>query len=151
MSPQVWGPSIWTLFHTFAEKINESDYSKIGLELYGYIRQICGYLPCPECSQHATRFLASVKTDNVRTKDGLIKILYIFHNVVNTKKKKPLYPFENLDIYKSKNIVYVFNNFINSYKTSTGNMKLITDSFQRQMILKNFRKWFLKNFNSFNR
>lgn len=150
MTPQVWGPPIWTLFHTFAEKIKESEYSRIGLELYGYIRQICGYLPCPECSQHATRFLSSVKIDNVRTKDGLIKIMYVFHNVVNARKKKPIFPFENLDAYKNKNVVPVFNNFVNSYRTSTGNMKLITDSFQRQMILNNFRKWFLTNYRSFN-
>jgi hypothetical protein len=63
MSPQVWGPPIWILFHTLAEKINESDYSRIGLELYGYIRQICNYLPCPDCSQHATRFLSTVKIE----------------------------------------------------------------------------------------
>lgn len=150
MTPEIWGPPIWTLFHTLAEKINEPDYSKIGLELYGFIRQICNYLPCPECSQHATRFLANIKIENVKTKEGLRKILYIFHNAVNVRKKKPLYNFENLNIYKSKNIIYVFNRFISFYKTSTGNMNLITDSFQRQLTLKNFKKWFLNNFKSFN-
>lgn len=150
MKPEVWGPPIWTLFHTLAEKINESHYSTIGLELYGYIKKICGYLPCPECSQHATRFLASIKLENVNTKDGLRKILYIFHNVVNVRKKKSLFLFEKLNDYKNKNIIQVFNRFISHYKTSTGNMKLITDSFQRQMIIKNFRKWFLTNYKSFN-
>jgi hypothetical protein len=149
MKPEIWGPPIWTLFHTLVEKINETDYSIIGLELFGYIKKICNYLPCPECSQHATRFLASVKLENVKTKDDLRKILYIFHNVVNKRKNKSLFNFENLNNYKNKNIIQVFNRFINHYKTPTGNMKLITDSFQRQFIIKNFRKWFLTNYKRF--
>jgi hypothetical protein len=149
MKPEIWGPAIWNLFHTLAEKINESDYDKIGIELYNYIKQICYYLPCPDCSQHAKRFLSGVKIENISTKEGLKKLLYIFHNVVNSRKKKNLYSFENLENYKSKNIIQIFNKFIHCYKSSTGNMKLITDSFQRQMILTNFKKWFLTNYKSF--
>jgi formylmethanofuran dehydrogenase subunit E-like metal-binding protein len=147
MSPEKWGPPIWTLFHTLIEKVNENDKIIIQ-ELFYHIKRICRYLPCPECSQHATRFLDNIKADNIKTKEGLRNTMYIFHNVVNVRKKKPLYKFENISNNKDRNIINVFNNFIFYYKT-TGNMKLIADSFQRQLITQNFRNWFLKNFNSF--
>jgi uncharacterized protein YvpB len=149
MKPEVWGPAIWTLFHTLIEKINEDEYKIIGIELYNFISQICNFLPCPECAKHASRFLSSVKLESVKTKEGLRKIIYILHNAVNLQKQKKLYNYDDLEIYKTKNIIVVYNNFIKCFKSSTGNMKLINDGFQRQMIAKNFRKWFLKNFKSF--
>lgn len=149
MKPEQWGPPIWTLFHTLIEKINDDNYSKIGQELFGFIKQICNYLPCPECARHATRFLSEVKSETVRDKEGLRKIIFVLHQNVNMRKQKKLFAYDNLENYKSKNIINVFNNFINSFKSTTGNMKLLTEGFQRQIIAKNFRKWFLKNFNSF--
>jgi hypothetical protein len=149
MKPELWGPPIWNLFHTLIEKISEDDYRMIGLELYGFIKQICNYLPCPECASHATRFLSGVKIETVSNKEGLRKILFILHQNVNMRKQKKSFAYNDLEIYKSKNIINVFNNFVNSFKSTTGNMKLLTDGFQRQMIIKDFRKWFLKNFKSF--
>ena len=149
MKPELWGPPIWNLFHTLTEKISEDDYRLIGLELYGFIKQICNYLPCPECANHATRFLSGVKIETVSNKEGLRKIIFILHQNVNMRKQKKSFAYNDLEIYKSKNIINVFNNFVNSFKSTTGNMKLLTDGFQRQMIVKDFRKWFLKNFKSF--
>jgi hypothetical protein len=117
--------------------------------LFGFIKQICNYLPCPECANHATRFLSGVKTETVNNKESLRKIIFILHQNVNMRKQKKSFAYNDLEIYKSKNIINVFNNFVNSYKSTTGNMKLLTDGFQRQMIVKEFRKWFLKNFKSF--
>jgi len=149
MKPEQWGPPIWTLFHTLIEKINDDNYSKIGQELFGFIKQICNYLPCPECAGHATRFLSGLKSETVRDKEGLRKIIFVLHQNVNMRKQKRSFAYDDLESYKSKNIINVFNNFINSFKSTTGNMKLLTEGFQRQIIAKNFRKWFLKNFNSF--
>ena len=53
----VWGPPIWTLFHTLAAKIHEDKFNEIGGQLIMFIRKISRYLPCPDCSQHATNFL----------------------------------------------------------------------------------------------
>jgi hypothetical protein len=151
MSPEKWGPPIWTLFHTLIERLNENDFHKnnVGLDLFFFIKRICRYLPCPECSQHASRFLDSVKSESIKSKNDLKKIIYVFHNVVNVRKKKPLYKFEDVASYQNKNLVHIFNRFIQHYKTQ-GNMNLISDSFQRQMITKNFRVWFIKNFHLFN-
>lgn len=149
MKPEQWGPPIWTLFHTLTEKINEESYSNIGLELFGFIKQICNYLPCPECAGHATRFLSGVKLETVSTKEGLRKIIFVLHQNVNMRKMKKSFAYDDLVTYKSRNIINVVNNFINCFKSTTGNMKLLTEGFQRQIIIKNFRKWFLKNFKYF--
>jgi hypothetical protein len=150
MKPEEWGPGIWNLFHSLIEKINETDYSIIGLELFSYIKQICNNLPCPQCSMHATKFLSSVKYETINSKDGLKKIIYILHNAVNVRKQKKTFNYDNLEMYKRMNIIQVFNRFLFCFNSTKGNMKLLTDSFQRQIITKQFRKWFLKNINKFN-
>ena len=61
MSPAQWGPPTWILLHAIAEKINESFFPDISVQLFQIISQICKNLPCPECAAHATQFLNSVK------------------------------------------------------------------------------------------
>ena len=67
--PEVWGPAVWTLFHTLAEKINPVAYQQIGGSLFGIIVQICRVLPCPECSRDASDFLAKVNFSTLKTKE----------------------------------------------------------------------------------
>jgi hypothetical protein len=148
MSINQWGPVTWDLFHTLASKINETDYTTIGLELFAHIKNICGYLPCPECSQHARTNLGSVIIDKLKTKEDLINVLYIFHNSVNKRKNKPLYNFSELEKYKNMNVFNVCNKFFSNYKTP-GNMRLIAESFQRKLIVERFIAWMKINYKSF--
>ena len=146
--PEIWGPPTWTLLHTFAEKINENDYNKLIPQMFGLIKRVCSYLPCPDCSQHATQFLAKIKPEQIATKNDLKNTLYLFHNMVNARRKKPLYNYSNMNVYQNLNIVNVFNKFVSVYNTK-GNMKLLTESFQRSLIVKDLRKWIIYNINSF--
>ena len=146
--PNIWGPPIWTFFHVLAEKINEKMYPSYRIQLLNIIKTICSALPCPECSQDASMFLAKIKLQTLNTKDDFKNMLYFFHNYVNTKKRKPLYKFSDLAIYKKYNIIYVFNRFISVYHTR-GNMKLLAESFQRQNIVKSIRGWFTTNIFAF--
>ena len=149
MSMVNWGPSTWTLFHTLIEKLTDDGFNKIGITLFTYIRRICRNLPCPDCSQHATQFLSRINIDNIKSKKDLKDTIYIFHNVVNKRKNKPMYNINNLEqIYKTKNTIEVYNNFITHYKT-TGNMRLLADSFQRQLLVKEFKKWIMHNIHFF--
>jgi hypothetical protein len=143
--PEVWGPPIWTLFHTLIEKINEKYHHIIYQQLFNIIKQICNYLPCPECSTDAVVFLSKIKIQTLNTKVGFKNMMYLFHNYVNKKKHKPLFNYANINIYKGRNLVHVIKNFLNVYNTK-GNMKLLTQSFQRQMVINNFRKWIADNF-----
>ena len=108
-APSIWGPPTWTLLHTMAEKINEDDFNKLLPQMFGLIKRICMYLPCPDCSEHATIFLAKLKPEQISTKIDFKNMLYLFHNMVNAKKKKPLYNYANMSIYQNLNIVNVFN------------------------------------------
>jgi hypothetical protein len=146
--PEIWGPAIWSLFHTLAVNINETTFLTIHIQLFNHIRNICSYLPCPECSKDATKFLAKLNINNIKTKIDFINTFYIFHNFVNKKKHKPLFNYANMNNYTNNNLVKVINNFINNYKTK-GNMKLLNESFQRQIIVKNFKQWFITNIKAF--
>jgi hypothetical protein len=68
--------------------------------------------------------------------------------MVNAKKRKPLFNYGNISIYQNLNIANVFNNFVSVYNTK-GNMKLLTESFQRSLIVKDLRRWLMANHDSF--
>lgn len=148
MSLSIWGPPTWMLFHIMAEKINPDNFNQLFHPLMTFIRRICSALPCPECSQDASRFLSQVNYSTIKNKDDLKGMLYIFHNSVNRRKQKALYQFSNLAVYTNGNIVNAFNNFVAVYQTR-GNMKLLAESFQRKIIITDFRKWLMANINFF--
>jgi hypothetical protein len=146
--PEVWGPPVWTFFHVLAEKVNENAYPIIKNQLFIIIQKICGFLPCPECSQHATGFLGKVRINDLRSKTDFKNMLFFFHNYVNSKKRKRVYNYSDLEVYKRYNIIYSFNNFIRVYHTK-GNMKQLSESFQRQFVINDVRRWLTKNIRAF--
>ena len=141
--PEVWGPAVWTLFHTLAEKINPDAYPYVIQSMFAMFVRICAVLPCPECSRDASGFLAKIKLSDYKTKDDFKNMLYLFHNWVNAKKRKPLFNYANMNKYADKNLILVINDFIAKYNTK-GNMKLLAESFQRSFVLKDFVNWFKK-------
>jgi len=147
-SPEVWGPATWNLFHTLAENINEQSYYRLYQQLFIQFQKICRYLPCPECSNDATFFLAKIKINNYKNKSDFKKLFYLFHNYVNAKKRKQLFNFLNINIYKNFRIINVINKFISTYNTK-GNMRLLNESFQRQFVIKDFKNWFVSNITAF--
>lgn len=145
MSPNKWGPPIWSFFHTLAENIDANNFQRIFPPLFNFIFRICRVLPCPDCSQHAVHFLSKINPNGVRNKEDFRNIMCIFHNVVNRRKNKPPFNPANLtNIYGNKNIIIEYNNFVNVFHTK-GNMRLLAETFQRRLVLIDFRKWFLNN------
>ncbi len=142
--PEVWGPAIWTLFHSLAEKINENAYPYLINSMFFIIVKICRFLPCPECSRDASGFLARIKISDYKTKEQFKNMLYLFHNWVNAKKRKRLFNYAYMNKYSQVNIINVVNNFISKYNTK-GNMKLLAESFQRNFVIKDFISWFKTN------
>jgi hypothetical protein len=146
--PEVWGPAVWRLFHTLSERINENAYNILAPQLFTLFVRICKFLPCPECSTDASNFLAKIKPSNIRNKTEFKNTFYLFHNYVNAKKRKPLFNYGYINIYNQYKIIDVVNNFISNYHTK-GNMKLLTESFQRKLIIADFKKWFSYSINAF--
>lgn len=148
MSPATWGPAIWIFLHTMAAKIKEDKYSAVAPQLFLFIQKICSNLPCPDCAAHARSFLSKIVFSRVATKLDLIRLLFIFHNSVNRRLKKPVFPIDNIDRYSKYSLVIAYNHFIGAFSTK-GNMKLLADSFQRKLITQELRKWFLANIQNF--
>jgi len=67
---------------------------------------------------------------------------------VNYRKKKPAFNQILLNKYEKMNVITAYNNFVSVYHTK-GNMKLLAESFQRKLILKDFRQWFMNNISNF--
>jgi len=138
--PEVWGPPVWSLFHTLAERMNDNMYHMIAPQLFQQIVEICKYLPCPACAKDATHFLGKVKFKDIKNKTEFKNLIYLFHNYVNAKKHKPLFNHANINMYKHFKLGATINKFIIAYSTK-GNMNLIGESFRRDMVLKNFKQW----------
>jgi hypothetical protein len=149
MGKSQWGPPIWTFFHVLAENIKEEHFISLGPQMISQIIQISYNLPCPECAQHAKMFWSKTKLETIKTKDDLKNVLYVFHNSVNKRNRKQMFPYDSLSIYQNKNIISVFNNFIANFNTH-GNMKLLTDSFHRKRLISSLRKWMIQNISKFN-
>lgn len=144
-----WGPQTWVFFHTMAEKIKDECYEEIGPQLFMQIKSICRFLPCPECSQHATAFLSKVPPSTITTKEDFKQMLWFFHNVVNKKISKHLYENRILENYKNLNTLKAYCDFIKVYNTK-GNMNLMAESFQRALVTKELSAWLKKNHLAFN-
>ena len=148
MSPSYWGPSTWLFIHTLASKIKEDSFPLIGPNLIMIMVKICNNLPCPECSQHAKSFWANVKTSNIKTKTDLINLIFVFHNTVNKRKQLPMFRYENIGYYNTKNVINTYNNFARNFNTK-GNMNMINESFHRNMMLSSLRNWMVTNMSHF--
>ena len=141
--PEIWGPATWTLFHTLAEHMNDES---IIPQLFNNIKQICMFLPCPECSKDASIMLNQIDINKIKTKQSFIDLLFVFHNMVNKKKhKRVLGNYAEIQTrYETQDLLVVFNTFLAAYNT-TGNFKLMAEEGQRKLIRSSFGKWLFEN------
>jgi hypothetical protein len=149
MSPSQWGPPVWDLLHTIAEKINENCFPDTSLQLFQIITQICKNLPCPDCTSHAGEFLKTVKMHTIQTKQDFKMMLFVFHNMVNARKKKPIFEVANLDKYAKNNLHTCFITFVAEYTKRQGNFKLMSDTSNRKRIAQSIGIWFNQNYSKF--
>jgi hypothetical protein len=146
----IWGQPIWFLFHTLAEKIKPEFFPTIIKELLNNIYIICTNLPCPLCATHAKEYMDKINFNSIRTKDDLKKMLFDFHNVVNSRKGYPIFTKQELDDkYLNANTIKIIQNFMVHFKDKHRSPKLIADDLMRQRIAVNLQKWFEKNITAF--
>ena len=141
----IWGQPIWLLFHTLAEKVDETKFHDIRKELLRIVYTISINLPCPTCAEHAKTYLDGVNFNVIQTKGDLKRFMFQFHNNVNERKGFPIFPMSELDNKYSKantrNIIY---NFLNSFNKKNKSIRLLADDLQRQRIIKMLNEWFNK-------
>ena len=149
-APEIWGPPTWTLLHTLAEKIHEDDFKKLIPQMFGLIKRVCAYLPCPDCSAHAAIFLNKVKMNTIQTKQDFKMMLFVFHNTVNKRKLKPINDVSGLEKYATNNLQEVFTQFVKEYSKSQGSFRLMADTSVRRRIVQSTYEWFKVNHGKFN-
>jgi len=149
MSLSKWGPPIWTFFHVLSEKLKEDCFDSEKSNILNFIVQICKTLPCPTCSAHASDILRRLQFENIRNKQDLKNVVFLFHNIVNKNKNKTLFNYTDLDTqYAPYKLLDTYNNFISVYQTR-GNLSLLSDSFQRTQIIGKLKTWIQTHINSF--
>lgn len=145
----LWGEPTWLLFHTLAEKIKETEFTRLRQELLGFILKICNNLPCPTCAQHATQYMNSVNFNNIQTKEQLKLFLFAFHNSINKRKDYELFHVNGLSKYNDAVTLNIIRNFFYHFSKRTYNVRMAVDNMHRQKMLKEFQTWLENNAYSF--
>ena len=145
-----WGAPTWALFHTIPEKLSNKKFVENKTSIIQLITTICNNLPCPSCSQHATQYMRKVNFNAIHTVEDLKKMLYIFHNSVNERKKYAEFPYDGLsDKYANLDFNQVVNKFMFHFQQKVYAMNLIAQQISRQKQVVTVKKWFLDNMHLF--
>ena len=144
-----WGKPIWTFFHVTAEKIKPEYFNIVIKEYLQNIVLICGVLPCPICSQHASEYMRAINFNNIRTKDDLINLFFTFHNVVNVRKGYPVLAKNNMPAYDQMNTVFAVKQFMTAFEDKSRAMKLMADDMARMRIAEKLKFWINSNIQYF--
>ena len=135
MSKELWGNTVWYLYHSIAEQIKEDEFSNNKNSIIEIIKLVCNVLPCPDCSKHATDILKNINFTNMTNKEELKIFLFNFHNDVNKRLNKPQFNKDNLNMYKKANFRIIVNNFNNIFSQNSNIPQLMSVSFRRQKTL----------------
>lgn len=136
MNSKYWGTITWIFFHTLAEKIKDENFENNKQLFINIIINTCNHLPCPECSEHATKVLSQSYLNNIKTKKHFVEFLRQFHNIVNIKtNKKELTSEEIMDLYKNNNLSLILINLIRTYKSIKTSERLMMYNFYRDKFL----------------
>ncbi len=145
-----WGTSIWLLFHTLAHKIKDEYYDSKSNELFTIIKSISANLPCPICSEHATKYLGSINHLSLKKKEDMKLMLFQFHNSVNERKGHNNFALAELESkYNNAVTLEIINNFIISFSKKSRNIQLIANEMSKKRVLTNVINWLRDNIHIF--
>lgn len=147
----LWGPAIWYMLHTTAEKIKEESFKSLKGVLLKHIYSICSNLPCPTCSTHAVQYLKKVDLNKIHTKEDLKKMLFLFHNDVNKRLGKQEFTYLELNEKYSKcNYSNVLNVFFKYFQDKHKTVNMLSNDMYTQRISNKILEWILNNRQHFN-
>jgi len=138
----MWGPPTWFFLHALCEKINSNHYVLIKEPLWNKLKELCANLPCPDCSEHATTYLAKIPVPP--TKDALVQLMYIFHNEVNQRTGKPPFPVERLPQYTNLPLPLLFSFYKQAIMNQPYNPKLMMHKMRNKQFVKQFQGWLVQ-------
>jgi hypothetical protein len=147
-----WGEPTWFLLHTLAEKVKPEFFPQIRESLLNVIFSICSCLPCPECAEHAKKYIMTTgKLRQIRTQEELKMMLFEFHNYVNFRKKYPIFSVDELrEKYARANTQNIIRNFVVHFQEKSNNPNLLSAELYRNRVLVQLTEWFQTNISYFN-
>lgn len=147
-----WGEPTWFLLHTLAEKVKPEFFPQIRESLLNLIYSVCSCLPCPECAEHAKKYLMTTgRIRQIRTQEELKMMLFDFHNYVNMRKKYAAFSVEELrEKYARANTTNIIRNFIAHFQEKSNNPNLLSAELYRHRVLTQMTEWFQDNIHFFN-
>ena len=142
----LWGAPTWYFFHTIAAKIKPEEFQKYKLQILEIIQTVCYNLPCPSCTEHAKQYIQKMSPTSIMCKDDLIKFLFVFHNNVNERKRKPVFSYgELIEKYKTANLINITNNFLYYFKMEHHSVRMIADGMHRKQTGTRIQIWLQTN------
>ena len=144
-----WGRPIWTFFHVMAQKMKPEYFNLVIKDFLRFILLICGTLPCPVCSAHASEYMRSINLNNIRCREDLIQLFYNFHNVVNQRKGYAVLQKDQIPQYETANTVIAIKDFVRAFEDKSRAMKLMADDLSRARISSQFKFWINENIRYF--
>jgi hypothetical protein len=95
-----WGPLLWLLLHTLAEKAGKQTNSITrGDEMRAwplFMKELGAIIPCPYCRDHFQEYLKTtpfqLSTDYFEWRAYIPHYFYTFHESVNARLGKPSFP-----------------------------------------------------------
>jgi len=95
-----WGPLLWLLLHTFAEKAGKQDNMITkGDEQRAwplFMKELAPIIPCPYCRDHFQQYLKetpfSLPADYFLWRTYIPRYFYTLHESVNARLGKPSFP-----------------------------------------------------------
>jgi hypothetical protein len=145
-----WGEPTWYLFHTLSYKIKDEHFGAFKNDLLNKINVICSNLPCPDCANHATKYMNGVNFNAIQTKEQLKKMLFQFHNTVNEKKGFPIFSYEQFDEKYSKAVTRkIVENFMLHFQDKHFSIRMIANDFHRARLVIILKDWFRANIQMF--
>ncbi len=92
-SPQnhIWGPNLWMILHSSAERIGIPKHGRLPQEenrlWTGLLNSLQYSLPCPVCKKHFTAYIASNPITSI-TKEFIRNWLFNLHSDINNRTGK---------------------------------------------------------------
>jgi hypothetical protein len=146
----LWGAPTWYFFHTIAAKIKPEQFEEYKSQILQMITNICNNLPCPSCTEHAKQYIQRMNNSSIICKNDLIQFLFVFHNTVNERKRKPVFLYDDLiEKYKKANLINITNNFLYYFKMEHHSVRMIADGMHRKRTATNIQKWLHTNIHIF--
>lgn len=138
---KIWAMPTWLFLHTLVAKIPENKYQALKTDLLYQVKNLCAVLPCPDCAHHATQYMAGVQLKHVPTKEAFKVVLWRFHNTVNARIGKPIFPLESMYVYEKANLHVMYSAFITEFSKPSHNPKLMMDTMARSAAITKFKNW----------